>query len=297
MTCPFLKEAQVKYCGTSSIRKLIPLAQAGREEERCSSERHTGCSVFRQQPDSRELASFGTCPYLHESPMQYCGAASVAKLIPYSESLLSRCGNGSYRYCEVYLQIAHPLPPPETADGVPMPAELAYSANHMWVDAGENNLCHAGIDAFLSRALGKVDRIGFVWQKGRHRPTAVVTTAGVDLEIALPFPLKLTNCNLYLRANPGRLTSEPYTGGWLFEGVADAGSLETLARGERAQHWMDEEVRHIHEFLQQLPGAYGPTAADGGMFSAGLARHLEREQMFALFHEFFSPLREQEVKP
>ena len=29
MTCPFLKEAQVKYCRTSSVRKLIPLA-AGR---------------------------------------------------------------------------------------------------------------------------------------------------------------------------------------------------------------------------------------------------------------------------
>ena len=36
MTCPFLKEAQAEYCGTSSVRKLIPMAQAGRAEERCS---------------------------------------------------------------------------------------------------------------------------------------------------------------------------------------------------------------------------------------------------------------------
>jgi glycine cleavage system H protein len=297
MTCPFLKEAPVKYCGTSSIRKLIPLAQAGRAEERCSSDRHAECRIFRQQPDSAELASFGVCPFLHESLMQYCGAASVAKLIPYSESLLSRCGNHSYRYCEVYLQMSHPLPPPETADGIPMPADLAYSANHMWVDAGDGTVCHAGIDAFLSRALGEVERVTFVWQKGRHRPTAVLTTAGVDLEITLPFPLQIANCNVYLRANPRRLTSDPYTGGWLFEGVADAGSLASLARGERARQWMDEEVKHIHEFLQQLPGPYGPTAADGGMFSAGLARHLERGPMFALFDEFFSPLRELEVRP
>ena len=27
MTCPFLREAQVKYCRASSVRKLIPLAQ------------------------------------------------------------------------------------------------------------------------------------------------------------------------------------------------------------------------------------------------------------------------------
>jgi glycine cleavage system H lipoate-binding protein len=159
----------------------------------------------------------------------------------------------------------------------------------MWVDAGENGVCHAGIDALLSRALGEVERISFVWQRGHHRPTAVVTAAGVDLEITLPFPLQLTNCNLYLRADPGRLTSEPYTGGWLFEGVPDAGALDALARGERARHWMEGEVRRLNEFLQQLTGSNSPTMADGGMFSAGLARYIEREQMLALFHEFFSP--------
>jgi glycine cleavage system H lipoate-binding protein len=296
MTCPFLKEARVKYCRTSSIRKLIPLAQRGRTEERCSSERYTECPIFRQQPDSGELAAFGMCPLLHESLMQYCGAAPVTKFVPYSESLLSRCGNDSYRYCELYLQMAHPLPPAETVDGLPMPAELGYSVNHMWVDAGADGLCHAGIDAFFSRALGEVERIGFVWQKGHHRPSAIVTVAGVDLEIALPFPLQLTNCNVYLRANPGRLTSEPYTGGWLFEGVPDAGALDGLMRGEQAQHWMEGEVRGMNEFLQRPAGPMGATAADGGMFSAGLARYLEREPMFALFHEFFSPSREQEAK-
>jgi glycine cleavage system H lipoate-binding protein len=297
MTCPFLKEAQVKYCRTSSIRKLIPLAQAGRTEERCSSEHYLECPVFREQPDAEGLAAFGTCPLLHESLMQYCGAAPVAKFVPYSESLLSRCGNDSHRYCELYLQMAHPLAPPETADGIPMPAELGYSVNHLWLDLGGDGLCHVGIDAFLARALGEVQRIDFVWQKGRHRPTAVVTAAGVDLEITLPFPLQMTACNLYLRANPARLTGEPYTGGWLFAGVPEPALSDGLLRGEPAQHWMEDEVRKVNEFLLNLPGPAGHTAADGGMFSAGLARYIEREQMLALFHEFFSPLREQEVRP
>jgi len=294
MTCPFLKEAQVKYCRTSSVRKLIPLAQAGRAEELCSSEKYPACAVFRRQPDATGFAAFGTCPFLHESLMQYCGAAPVAKFVPFSESLLSRCGNGGHRYCELYLQMSHPLRPPETVDGIPMPAELAYSANHLWVDAAGDGACHVGIDAFLGRVLGRVERIVFVWQKGRHRPTAVVTAGGVDHEIVLPFPMALTDCNLYLRANPERLTGEPYTRGWLFAGVPDPGAADGLLRGERAQHWMEGEVRRIHEFLQQLPSPAGPTAADGGMFTAGLARSLEHEQMFALFQEFFSPMREQE---
>jgi glycine cleavage system H lipoate-binding protein len=312
MICPFLKEARVKYCRTSSLRKLIPLAHTGHTEERCSSENYTGCPIFRQQPDATGLAAFGICPFLSESLMQYCGAASVAKFVPYSESLLSRCGNDSYRYCELYLQMAHPLPPPETADGIAMPEELGYSPNHMWVDVSADGVCHAGIDAFLSRVLGEVESLTFVWQKGHHRPTAVVTAGGIEREITLPIPLTLTACNLYLRANPGRLTSEPYTRGWLFEGVPDAGTLDGLLRGRAARQWMDAEVRHISEFLQGMPSpsgrilgqtmgqtvdqTMGQTMADGGLFCAGLARHIEREQMFALFDEFFSPLREQERK-
>ena len=289
MACPFLKETQVKYCRTSVVRKLIPLAQAGRAHERCSSEDYAGCPVFQQQPDSGELAAFGACPYLHESLMQYCGAASVTRFVPYSESLLSRCGNDSHRYCELYLAMAHPPAPPETADGIPMPEELGYSANHMWLDVTGDGVAHAGIDAFLGRALGRVERISYVWQTGLHRPTAVVTVAGVDMEITFPYPMQLTDCNLYLRANPERLTSEPYTGGWLFAGVPEAGADKELARGRQAREWMENEVKNMSEFLQQLPGPHGPTAADGGMFCPGLARYIERDQMLALFHEFFSP--------
>ena len=297
MTCPFLQEARVKYCRTSSVRKLIPLAHGGCAEERCSSDRYKDCPVFRQQADAGELAAFGGCPFLHESLMQYCGAAAVVKFIPYSESLLSRCGNDGYRYCDLYLQMAHPAKPPETDDGIPMPAELGYSTNHMWVDAGADGLCHAGIDAFLARTLGPVERISLVGQKGHRHPAVVVTSSGADLEIALPFPMELRDCNFYLRANPAQLTADPYRKGWLFAGVLDAGSLDTLRRGAEAQRWMDSEVRNVHEFLQQLPGPSGKTAADGGMFSTGLTRYLEREQIFALFHQFFSPLRQQETRP
>src|ERR1035438_5598266 len=43
MTCPFLKEAQVKYCQTSSVLKLIPIATAGRADDKCSSQEHLTC--------------------------------------------------------------------------------------------------------------------------------------------------------------------------------------------------------------------------------------------------------------
>ncbi len=291
MTCPFLKEAQVKYCQTSSVRKFIPIAAAGRANDtrdKCSSHEYLTCPVYRMQSAAPTVSSH--CPFLGESLMQYCGAAPVAKMIPYSESQLSRCGCDRFRYCELYLSMAHPGVPAEDVDGIPLPAWLRYSANHMWLDIGEDGVCHAGIDAFLGRALGHAERISYVWQRGQHRATAVVTVNGMDHEIVFPNPFLLTGCNLYLRADPGRLTAQPYTGGWLFEGVPAPETSDNLLQGAAARHWMELEQHRINEFLQQQqPGPHGPLAADGGQFAPGLSRCLDREQMLALFHTFFSP--------
>ena len=287
MTCPFLKEAQVRYCQTSSVRKLIPIAAAGRADDKCSSREHETCPVYRTQ--TAKPSSSGPCPYMGESLMQYCGAAPVARMVPYSESLLSRCGSDRFRYCELYLSMAHPDVPAVEVDGIPLPEWLRYSSNHMWLDIGEDGICHAGIDAFLSRALGRADRISYVWQNGRHLATAVVTVDGVDHEVVFPNPFLLTNCNLYLRADPSRLIAEPYTGGWLFEGVPAPDTTADLLQGAAARDWMEREQRRISEFLQQEPGPNGTMAADGGLFTVGLSRYLDCDQMRALFHTFFSP--------
>jgi glycine cleavage system H lipoate-binding protein len=287
MTCPFLKETQVKYCQTAAVRKLIPLANTGRTEEKCSSDAYVSCPVYRSQHPEESASAH--CPYLRESLMQYCGAAPVAKLVPYSESLLSRCGNDSFRYCELYLSMAHPDLSAAEVDGIPVPDWLSYSPNHLWLDVTDDGVCHVGIDAFLSRALGPIEGLTYVWTKGRHRPTAVLTVGGMNLEVVFPNSFLLTNCNLYLRADPARITDEPYTGGWLFEGVPEPGTRENLIPGAEAHAWMAREQHRIHEFLQQQPGPAGPCAADGGMFAAGLVKHLDRGQVLTLFHQFFSP--------
>jgi glycine cleavage system H lipoate-binding protein len=287
MTCPFLRETQVKYCRSASIRKLIPLAQAGGTEEKCSSIAHTTCLVYRSELTDAPVD--GPCPFLRESLMQYCAAAPVTRFVPYSESLLSRCGTDSFRYCDLYLSMAHPDLSREEVDGLPLPAWLSYSANHMWLDVTEDGVCHAGIDAFLARALGNIERLSYVWQKGRHYPTAVLTAAGQDFEVVFPNPMLLTNCNLYLRANPSRLASEPYTAAWLFEGMPLPETGDNLHRGAEARQWMEQEQRRINEFLQQPAEGSEACAADGGQFADSLAAHIPAARLRALFHEFFSP--------
>ena len=284
MTCPFLREAQVKFCHASSVRKLIPQSMApGSAEEKCSSGAYHACRVYQSNPLAGPAD--GPCPRLGESLMQYCAAAPVAKLVPFSESLLSRCGNDSHRYCELYLAMAHPVAAGDDVDGIAMPAGLRYAANHLWLEVGEDGQCHAGIDAFLGRALGSVERIQYVWQQGLHRPAAILTAGAADWEVVFPNPLLLTGCNLYLRANPSRLTAEPYTAGWLFEGQVAEGTTDHLLQGAPARAWMEHELRRINESVQRGSG----TAADGGLFAPGVLHCLDRESRPSLFHEFFSP--------
>ena len=290
MDCPFLREASVKFCQAAPVRKLIPLAQAGRVEEKCSSAAHTDCRVFQTSGDrrsefpTRPVAS--VCPHLGESLMQYCAAAPINRFVPYSESVLSRCGHDGFRYCELYLTMARPEVAVDEVEGIPVPRWLRYSPNHMWLDLGEDGTCHAGIDGFLSRALGPVERISYVWAHGEHRPAAILTAAGIDFEVVFPNPLRIENCNLYLRANPARLRNEPYTGAWLFEGTILEDTSLGLFEGEDARSWMEREQKRMNQFLQETHAGF---SADGGVQAAGVMAQIAREQAVELFHEFFSP--------
>lgn len=295
MKCPFLRETEVKYCRQSSSRKIM-VRPASTEADRCSSPAHTDCQVFRAGHD--ESPAGAACPYLEQSLAQYCAAAPVTKLIPYSEAVLSRCGNGGFRYCELFSSYMHApeQDPAEIVDGLAVPGYLAFTPNHMWLDASGEGRYYIGIDALLSKALGPVESLTFVTTGGVQRPTAVVTVNGTDFQIVFPRPLLIRNANLYLRANPAKLAADPYAAGWLFE-VADPPGPSTLAdmrnmlRGPAAVNWMRTEVDRVSRFVHDAVSHDG-FVNDGGQFGPELLGHLDREAALRLFNDFFSPYRE-----
>jgi len=294
MNCPFLKEARVKYCEISAYRKMIPIAgHVG--QETCSSERYVECAVYRRHPQDTQEPQ---CPYLRESRAQYCAASPVSRLVPYSETLASRCGGDSYRYCDAYLSIVA-RPAGRRGGGVagiPVPRGLSYSANHMWLDAAKSGSCHIGLDAFLARVLGAVEGITFLKQTGVHRPSAVLTVRGVDLEVVFPNPILVTASNLYLRAHPAKLTADPYGMGWLFQGLQLPGQPSVAAGlicSDAVAPWIEREIGRMSAFLAECRSSrHGATLMnDGGVFGPDVLQQLSREETLRLFHEFFWGLR------
>jgi glycine cleavage system H lipoate-binding protein len=291
MQCPFLKEARVDSCSRATTRKPIARAPEQAAADKCFSAAFRGCSLFRAEPDTTP-ADAVRCPYLDESLSQYCAAAPVTKYIPYSEALLSRCGTSAHTYCDLYLAMAHAdLPESPRAGDVMVPRWLYYARNHMWLDEDADGSCHVGIDGLLAKALGAVERVSFFEERGLCRPSVSITVRGVPLQLVFPNAIALTGMNVYLRANPAKLASDPYRMGWLFEGKrpVDADPRDGLLPGDRALPWMEQEVDRVSRFVHEQISRADCFVADGGAVSQGFAQYLERDQIIELFHRYFSP--------
>lgn len=317
MRCPFLREAQVKFCRASAFRKMIVRLPGQLENERCSSPDYVNCPVAKQHYEERP--STDHCTFLQESLVQYCSAASVTKYVPYSESVLSQCGTESHKYCELYLALANPIAG-ETrertthenqscddtkefvVDGIRVPGWLWYSPNHMWLDIGSDGVFHVGVDAFMAKTLGTLDSLTFVTTKGLHRPTVVLGLRGAELQMVFPNQMLIAKPNAYLRTNPSRIFNDPYTHGWLFEGelAKSPGTMKQdavnngLITGRAACEWMRHESERItqlvHKLNAQPRGQEAILMADGGGAHPGCMQHMNREELLCLFNDFFSPL-------
>jgi glycine cleavage system H lipoate-binding protein len=208
--------------------------------------------------------------------MQFCSAAAIRKLVPYNESFRFRCVSDSHRFCDIYLQ-ASPVPdaPGACVESIPVPEGLFYSPNHLWLAAGEDGCCHIGIDAFFASFLKSVEQVSFLTVSGIAKPSAVLTARGVDVLVTFPLPMRITACNLYLRAKPAKLVRDPYRRGWLFEAQEQgAGARHSLISGTEAVAWMRREV----ERLRRQPPPAG------------------REELIRMFHNFFPPIADLEQK-
>jgi glycine cleavage system H lipoate-binding protein len=284
---------------------MITREQDNASSELCLSSAYINCAALKQHHEDRPVEA--RCPFLQESLMQYCSAAEVTKYIPYSEASVTRCGTDNHRYCDVYSISAPNGDGPadgsaDAVDGIAMPSNLSFAANHLWLDVAHDGRCHIGADAFLAKLLPAIDAVHFPMSHGTILPTAVLTVHGVDLNLVFPSMVAVTGTNSYLRVNPDRIKTEPYNSGWLFEGALPSGSSDTIPaspetpfyKGRAAQTWMRAEVRRLSSFVQDQIIANRSTVPgvvlnDGGVLQEGFVSQLNRQEIMTLFNEFFSP--------
>jgi len=328
MSCPFLREADVRYCEIAPFRKMIPRQAQTAATGRCSSPDYMGCPWV----GSRSGTPVGAlrCPFLREAMVQYCGAAAVTRFIPHSDALHSFCQSEGYRYCDLYRDLAEaggdragdvvaaPLPPEhcfDTLGAAPSPVQeaacdtgelsgLVHAANHMWLDLRSDGSWHLGLDAFFADIMGHLDALTLTSRPGLSRPAVMVTVRGVALPMVFPHPLEIVVLNAALRGDPDRVVRDPYRSGWLYAGrstgdAAAAGGGEhdgALRSGMRGRTWMVEERARLDRFVRdQSAGGAVACLNDGGAVRMPLAPYLAPDDLLRLFEAFLDGGRQRET--
>ena len=288
MSCPFLRRWQARGCRNAPLSRFIVRQSLHAVSEKCTSAQYAECGLYRENPEPD--ASPDCCPYFEERTVETCmGAPNVRFSLPQG-SLPGRCHSEQYKYCDVYLSLAHQDEQTGVArvEDIPVPSHLAFTRNHLWIDESADNTWHMGIDAFLARVLGRVDEIRFGAMTGYRRPAVTLTVRGADLRLVFPAAMSITASHAYLRVRPETLTADPYGQGWLFEG--DGTHRAHVLRGEAAVEWMRGEAERLSSYVHSHLARLEPElAADGGMFGHDLAGFLGRDELLALFDDFFWP--------
>ena len=240
------------------------------------------------------------CPFREERLVQYCTAEPVPRYVPSGPTTAIPCGSEGYRFCPSYRAMAGAGgDAEEVAAGVAVLAHLYYSANHLWLSVSPGGECHVGVDALLARLLSPIERATFLTKRGVNKPSAILTVRGVDWPVVFPVALMVESANLHLRANPRRISDDPYGTGWLFggwipPGVSEEQATQSLLKGRRAVAWMRQESERLADSLSALvaPTAAGmPVASDGGFLAEGVAHLLSRDDLLSVLHEYFSSHR------
>ncbi|MGD9619492.1 MAG: glycine cleavage system protein GcvH [Mycolicibacterium sp.] len=110
-----------------------------------------------------------------------------------------------------------------------IPAELAYTAEHEWVQRTGDDTVRVGITDFAQAALGDVvfvqlPEVGANLAAGDSFGEVESTKSVSDLYA--PVSAKVVAVNGDLDGDPQLVNSDPYGAGWLVELSADAATLE-----------------------------------------------------------------------
>jgi glycine cleavage system H lipoate-binding protein len=174
-----------------------------------------------------------------------------------------------------------------------IPKGVFFHPGHTWARLQDGDSLSVGIDDFIQKALGSIDRVllpspGEFVRQGD--PVISIEHNGRRVQLVAPITGRITAINTDVIENPGLISENPYTDGWLFmvDATEMAASLQTMHVAEKAISWIKEEVRRFREFLagSAMQPAIGEAMLDGGAPVAGALEHLD-ENALSNFEQTF----------
>jgi glycine cleavage system H lipoate-binding protein len=172
--------------------------------------------------------------------------------------------------------------------GFRLPQGYYFHLGHTWVRVEERAEVCIGIDDFVLRLAGGVDRIElpFVGDEIPRGHTVFKACRGSE-QINLQMPVNgiVTAINLAAREKPAIVAEDPYAGGWLVKVQARnlRRDLKHLTIGSETVEWLNHEIDRLNREFESIGGAPvdGPPAGNGDPATA--APLIDWERLGRLF--------------
>ena len=187
-------------------------------------------------------------------------------------------------------------PGPLTLQRLRIPQGIYFGADHTWAHLERSGVASVGIDDLLLHITGEVNVDALVRPGDRVRKGDIMARLlhdGKQLEVSAPISGIIKSVNKSLSENPGLLTDDPYTEGWIYKVRPENWIKETsnCYLGDEASWWIDNELMRFREFLSVSAAKLMPETSrvilqDGGELRDNTLSDLPPE-VWSDFQEYF----------
>jgi glycine cleavage system H protein len=170
-----------------------------------------------------------------------------------------------------------------------VPRDYLFHPGHAWAAQEQDSLFRVGMDDFAQQLLGEPSGLDLPNPGTRLRQGELgwkVKVGSRAVRMLSPVDGVVEAVNTDLRAAPGLVNEDPYSGGWLMKvRVPDPGRpARNLLPADAARQWLDGAAEGLRTMWS---GELGMALPDGGAPVMGFGRALAADQWHELAEEFF----------
>lgn len=177
-----------------------------------------------------------------------------------------------------------------------VPDDVSLAVNHTWMRTNQDGTITVGLDEFLSRLIGVIDRVSVPSHGEPVAPSAsdiAVSVQGRFLRLAPPSAGSVIESNPEVMRNPSLILSDPYGKGWLMRMKSRADDIATsrLYVVRRPVEWLSEQAALVRDFIVMNSLQGEPvTLQEGGLPLDGVLCQFD-ENVWKDFNRTFAALR------
>jgi glycine cleavage system H lipoate-binding protein len=173
-------------------------------------------------------------------------------------------------------------------EGFKFPHGIYLHPGHTWLKIEEDNTVRVGLDEFILRTLGPLNRISMPLLGKKviqDRPDITLVRGSNAVKVLSPISGVVTAANPKMAVLPELGQADAYANGWILRIHTDdlRKELKNLKMGKETTDYIGKEVERLYTEIEEVAG---PLAADGGHLGEDICGKLPQLNWIKLARKF-----------